>query len=260
MIAGMRARPALMSLALSLVACGPTSTNHGDVDGRAVDMPKGSSGGCWPGNGWVSEQVTQSSSTGTYDGALAFTASGNTWMAFADPMTEASSDQDIFSTSHESCAWSAPQARNMASTYQFAYPSIVATGETLHLVMSGLISSSQGNDVYYATYDNGTWSPASALTMSTPGVGYGDYSPVAAASASGEVSVAYLSGGTSDSKVHVAKIASGALQGDAVALDVAGGCDDPQLVYDANGTRHVVAICGGDTRVTYSNDSGGSWA
>jgi hypothetical protein len=256
-------------LAALVAACGP-EVGAGRPDAlvtvdAAVD---GAMPSCLAGSGWVTKAVTSTPSTGTYDGQIAFTASGEMLIAFAEPESEASSNQDIFTTRLSDCQWSPPEVRNGVSTYQFAYPTIVSRDETVHLAFSGLFNAATGNnDVYYTKRVSNAWTGALPLTTNAPGSGLGSYNPrLATAPSSGELSVAFLFAGDTASvptEVHVAAISSGGqLQGKVKPITgIAGGCDDPQLVYDGKGTRHLVAVCGfaSDARVYYTHDAGGTF-
>lgn len=221
------------------------------------------SGGPIGDSGWQAEQVTKLPDSATYEGTLAFDDAGTLWMAFTSTEFDTSSNQDVFTMSRVDGGWSAPEARHMPSDFQFTYPTMVADGGDLHLLMTGRFAGPDANNLYYAGYAGGAWSEAEALTEGAPGDGHGYYHAVLAQGA-GERAAAYLFDGDvtlQPAEVLVATLDGGAFVEPVTAID-AGGCYDPAIAIDAAGVRHVVGACGSINalQLYYTNDAGGSFA
>lgn len=259
------ARGALLVVPLAL-GCGSSAPDGGDAPDSGTALPPDGGGG-GGGGAWERQQVSKSLESASYGAALAITASGELWIAFAESEVGASFDQDVVSTKRAAGggSWSAPEARNPPSDYQFTYPSMVAVDDTVHLVMNGRTEVDGANDIYYSRLQGGAWEATTELTTGAPGTGLGSYQPVLAASGSGSLSVAYVFAGDVEPaapEIRVAPVVSGQLAGSVVALDVEGGCDEPALVVDDAGVRHLLASCGAalSGHVYYTNDAGGTFA
>jgi hypothetical protein len=252
-----------------------TSSGGGEGPGGGGSGPQGGGGsGATGGTGaagpfdladgsWLLTDASNTAGTISHDGALAITAAGVVWIAFAEPDSVDTSDQDILATSRSGATFAAAEPLTTDTAIQNAFPSLVADGETLHLVWSGYPEGD--NDLYYATHD-GSWSARTNLiqpfeTSETRD----DWSPSLALGPNGELAVAYLSAPTTEEppEVRVLRIEGGVATGAPVTvIPVAdGGCVGPRIAFDAAAKLHVVADCGPlfNASIYYATDASGSW-
>ena len=214
-------------------------------------------------NTWQIDDASNTPGTISHDGALAITPSGLIAVAFAEPDSVNTSDQDIFTTQTLGTTFPAATALTHDTAVQNAYPSMVADGETLHLVWNGYPGGD--NDLFYSSY-TGSWSARVDLTSPSEGnPAREDFAPDLALGPNGELAVAYLSSPNDQSppEVRVLGIANGAPAGSPETVIPAGtdGCENPHLAFDGAGHLHVVADCGPlfSASVTYATNASGSW-
>jgi hypothetical protein len=215
------------------------------------------------GGSWTLEDASNTPGTISHDGALAITPSGVLAVAFSEPDSVNSSDQDIYTTRKTGSAFAAATALTSDNAVQNAYPSIVADGETLHLVWGGYPGGD--NDVFYSSY-TGSWSARVDLTSPSEGnPAREDFAPDLAIGPNGELAVAYLSSPDTQSppEVRVLGIANGAPSGSPETVIPAGtdGCENAHVAFDGAGHLHVVADCGPlfAASVYYATNASGSW-
>lgn len=275
-------RSIVLSLLL-LAACG------GDDDGGAGtpdagpgegDPDAGGGGGdgvtCegWDGT-WQAVNASNTKDTISHDGALAITASGDLVVAFSEPDSEETFDQDIHVASNTGGGWDLSDALT-ADEIQNAYPSLVAIGDTLHLTWSGR-PGAEINDVYYTTNDGGGWDERVNLTAEVESaLGRHAYGASLAAGPGGALAIAYVSAPDEESgiglgEIRVATIQDGELTDEPVTViaadvgctadDPACSCSDPRAIYDGEGGLFVFADCGklGDLDIAFATDTGGDW-
>lgn len=265
---------------LLLTACGGDDDGgSGDPDAGPGDTPDGGGGGegttCVGFDGtWEAANVTNTPDTISHDGELAITGSGEVHVAFAEPDPVETFDQDIWVASDTGGGWDVA-APLTSDEFQNAFPSMVAVGDTLHLVWNGRPGATI-NDIFYSSNAGGGWAEPVNLTAAVEsGDGRHAFAPALAVGPGGALAVAYLSGADGDgigpAELRIAFIEDGALTGapETLVEQDAGctadnpscACYDPQVIYDGDGDVHVFADCGavGAEDIYWATDASGGW-
>lgn len=215
---------------------------------------------------WVFENASGTPDTISNRGDLALSAGGAIAVAFAEPLPDPVSDQDIYVAGRDACGWEPSSPLTKDTALQNSYPSLAVEGETFHLVWSGPAAGS--NDVYYAANSGSSWTTPVNLTADYESqmMRHG-YAPAISIGPGGAIAIAYLSapadpqgGFAGPSEVRVAALEADTLAGPPeTAIDAGdGGCSDPMAIHDGDGDLHVLAECEDD--IIWATDAGpGPW-
>jgi hypothetical protein len=240
--------------------------------------PDGGGGGTGPGAGggsggaplpkpdlaaglWEIENASNTPATISHDGVLALAGAAR-WVAWAEPDDIQLGDQDIWATLRGSDGNWTPERLTEATDVQFAYPSIGAFGEVVHVVFSG--NADGVNDVYWVRSSGGLWlEPANLTTGSKPPMSRHDYHASLAVANDGKLAVAYLSYpvGRIGDELRVIRFDQNGVAEEPETGIVGGHCDDPSALFDAAGHLHVVATCdpSGTDELIHATDASGAW-
>ena len=268
-------------LLVAIAACGGDDGGGADAGAGTDADPAGDAGddGCdvvpsditCEGLGtFAFENVSRTADTISHDGDLAMSATGAAVIAFAEPLADPLSDQDIFTARRGECGWQDSAPLTSDSEVQNARPSLVVEGETFHMVWNGYPEGL--NDIYYAA-DSGTgWSERVNLTAEHESAMMRHaYAPSISVGPGGAIAIAYLSapadaegGFDGPGEVRVARLEADTLAGPPVSVipAAADGCFNPRAAHDGDGNLHVLAECGPlfDQDIIWATDSGpGPW-
>jgi hypothetical protein len=247
------ALPAVVIAALA-VGCGAkTAKNQGPND--------------YDGGSWVPDPPLYTSAGNIIvEPALAFTADGTgvgVWSVYDQPadLTDGDLEVDLL----ENGTWTSSRLTNDTAV-QYSTPALATDGNAMAMAYTRYVEGSgEGGDVWL-TANDGSWSSPQNLTTAIEAASAtnDDYRNALAVGPGGEKAIAYVSNLTGPpegpTEIRVLKVGGSP----ETAIPNQGGlCDQPSIVFDADGVLHVLADCvtgAGDDSIFYASNSAGGWA
>jgi hypothetical protein len=263
----MRAHAWLSCLTLVLACGGSGSSPDG---GNTRDAPARFDLGAGM---WHVEQVSRTAMTISHTASLTILDDGTPVAAWAEPDVQEVLDEDIVTSTRTDTMWADASPRTNDSGIQNAYPRLVHSGNVAHLVWGGYPGGD--NDLFYARYENGTWTARADLTTSfetTPANRRDDRIPAIAIGPQGELAIAYASSPADGNgnpsgpfEIRVLRLdaqgKTSAAPSTVIPAPGADTCGEATIAFDHAGKLHVVADCGPvfNEDLYYATDASGAW-